>query len=39
MRDEPHARSLVNTKRLAEFRGNCVGVAVAEGLSLVRLIN
>ena len=39
MREEPHSRSLANAKRLAEFRGNCVGVAVAEGLSLVRLIN
>jgi LmbE family N-acetylglucosaminyl deacetylase len=38
MRDEPHARSLTNAKRLAELRGNCVGVVVAEGLSLVRLI-
>ena len=39
MRDEPHARSLVNAKRLAEFRGSCVGVVAAEALSLVRLIN
>jgi LmbE family N-acetylglucosaminyl deacetylase len=38
MRDEPHARSLVNTKRLAGLRGNCVGVAAAEGLSLIRSI-
>ena len=39
MRGEPHARSLVNARRLADFRGNCVGVSAAEGLSLVRLIN
>jgi hypothetical protein len=36
MRDEPHARSLGNAKRLAEFRGNGVGVASAETFSLVR---
>jgi LmbE family N-acetylglucosaminyl deacetylase len=36
MRDEPHTRSLINARRLAEFRGNCVGVGAAEGFALVR---
>lgn len=38
MREVPHSRSLVNVRRLAEFRGNCVGVDAAEGLSLVRCV-
>jgi len=36
MRSEPHLRSLANVRRLAEFRGNCVGIEAAEGLCLVR---
>lgn len=36
MRGEPHSRSLINVSRLAEFRGNCVGRAAAEGFVLVR---
>lgn len=38
MRDEPHSRSLINVRRLAEFRGNCVGVGAAEGFALVRIL-
>jgi LmbE family N-acetylglucosaminyl deacetylase len=38
MREKPHSRSLENVFRLAEFRGNCVGVDAAEGLSLIRSI-
>lgn len=38
MRSEPHSRSLINAKRLAEFRGSCIGIKAAEGLSLVRSI-
>jgi len=36
MRSEPHTRSLVNARRLAEFRGSCVGVGAAESFGLVR---
>lgn len=36
MRDEPHSRSIINTRRLAQFRGSSVGVAAAESFSLVR---
>lgn len=36
MREEPHSRSSINTKRLAEFRGNSVGLAAAESFCLVR---
>lgn len=36
MRDEPHSRSLKNANRLAEFRGNCIGVRAAEAFCLVR---
>lgn len=39
MREEPHSRSLVNARRLAEFRGNCVGVDAAESYSLVRKLS
>lgn len=38
MRREPHARSLGNSRRLAEFRGFCVGVAAAESFALVRSV-
>lgn len=38
MREEPHSRSIENVRRLAEFRGSSVGVASAEGFSLVRLL-
>lgn len=39
MRDEPHSRSLVNVRRLAGLRGNSVGMELAEGFSLVRLLD
>jgi LmbE family N-acetylglucosaminyl deacetylase len=39
MREEPHARSLANARRLAEFRGSCVGLEAAESCSLVRKID
>lgn len=39
MRAEPHSRSLVNARRLAEYRGNCVGLPSAEAFSLVRFIS
>lgn len=38
MREVPHSRSVVNTRRLAEFRGNSVGYAAVESFSLIRLI-
>lgn len=38
MREEPHSRSIANAKRLAEFRGNSVGLVAAEGFSLVRAL-
>lgn len=38
MRKEPHTRSLANARRLAKFRGGCVGVSAAEGFALVRSI-
>ena len=39
MREEPHARSLANARRLAEFRGSCVGLEAAEAYSLVRKVD
>ncbi|NHI01613.1 PIG-L deacetylase family protein [Oceanimonas sp. MB9] len=36
MREAPHSRSLGNTKQLAAFRGNSVGVKFAESLMLIR---
>lgn len=38
MRKEPHSRSKENALRLAELRGNTVGVKAAEGFSLVRAL-
>lgn len=38
MCDEPHTRSLINVRRLAELRGNCVGVGAAEGFVLVKML-
>ena len=38
MREEPHSRSLINAKRLAYYRGSCVGVTAAESYSLIRLL-
>jgi LmbE family N-acetylglucosaminyl deacetylase len=38
MREEPHSRSIENAIRLAELRGNTVGVKAAEGFSLVRAL-
>jgi len=38
MREPPHSRSIVNARRLAEFRGNCVGVDVAEAMMALRII-
>lgn len=39
MRCEPHPRSFVNVQRLAEFRGNTVGLAAAESFQLLRSID
>ena len=36
MRDEPHSRSIANSRRLAELRGNSCGINAAEAFSLVR---
>lgn len=38
MCEEPHSRSIENAKRLAELRGNAVGLEAAEGFSLVRAL-
>lgn len=38
MREEPHSRSISNVRRLAELRGNSVGLDAAEGFVLVREI-
>jgi LmbE family N-acetylglucosaminyl deacetylase len=38
MRDEPHARSIANARRLAQLRGNSVGLPAAEAFSVVRLV-
>ncbi|WP_273426615.1 PIG-L deacetylase family protein [Marinobacter sp.] len=38
MRDCPHSRSLSNVQRLAECRGNRVGLQAAEAFSLVRYL-
>lgn len=38
MRLEPHSRSAMNVRRLAEFRGSCVGVRAAEAFSVIRKI-
>lgn len=38
MREPPHSRSLENVKRLAEFRGSCVGVGAAEAMMAVRVL-
>ncbi|EPC04106.1 hypothetical protein L861_02005 [Litchfieldella anticariensis FP35 = DSM 16096] len=38
MREEPHSRSISNAKRLAELRGNYLGVKAAESFSLVRAL-
>jgi N-acetylglucosamine malate deacetylase 1 len=39
MREAPHSRSIENAIRLAELRGNTVGVKAAEGFSLVRALH
>jgi len=36
MRDPPHSRSIDNVTRLAEFRGNCVGLRYAEAFVTLR---
>ena len=36
MRAPPHARSQENSRHLAYYRGNSVGLLAAEGMSLVR---
>lgn len=38
MREAPHSRSIENAKRLAMFRGNCVGVDAAEAFNVVRIL-
>ncbi|MCR8913702.1 PIG-L family deacetylase [Marinobacter panjinensis] len=38
MRKTPHSRSIENAKRLAMFRGNCVGVEAAEAFNVVRIL-
>ena len=38
MRAPPHSRSLENAKRLAELRGNSVGVVAAEAMMVIRVI-
>ncbi|WP_328186497.1 PIG-L deacetylase family protein [Marinobacter sp. OP 3.4] len=38
MRAAPHTRSMANVRRLAEFRGSCVGFDAAEAFSLIRLL-
>lgn len=38
MRSPPHSRSSENTKRLAEFRGNSIGVNAAEAFMAIRVI-
>jgi LmbE family N-acetylglucosaminyl deacetylase len=38
MREEPHSRSIANSRRRAELRGSSIGVAAAEAFSLVRVI-
>lgn len=39
MREAPHSRSIINAKRLAELRGNAVGVGAAEAMMAVRLVS
>lgn len=39
MRIAPHSRSIENSIRLAELRGNTVGVKAAEGFSLIRALS
>jgi len=38
MREQPHSRSIVNTKNLASLRGATIGVDYAEAFSLIRKI-
>lgn len=38
MRSPPHSRSILNSKRTAELRGNTVGVEFAEAFMLIRMI-
>lgn len=38
MRPPPHSRSTINSKRIAELRGNAVGVEFAEAFMLIRMI-
>lgn len=38
MRVPPHSRSIENTKRLAEYRGSCVGVGAVEAMMAIRVI-
>jgi len=38
MRDEPHSRSIENVLNLAKFRGNSVGLPLAEAFMLIRSI-
>lgn len=38
MRNEPHPRSLINAKRLAELRGSSAGVSAAEGMMAIKII-
>lgn len=38
IRPEPHTRSITNIMRLAEFRGNTVGLKAAEGFGLIRRV-
>ncbi len=38
LRDEPHTRSLDNVIRLAEIRGNFVGVGAAEAMMVIRCL-
>ena len=38
MREAPHTRSILNARRLAEVRGNAMGVKAAESFSLIRAI-
>ena len=38
MREQPHSRSIVNTKNLASLRGATIGVVYAEAFSLIRKI-
>lgn len=38
MREAPHSRSIVHVIKLAEHRGNSVGITAAESFSLIRIL-